>query len=454
MSKDLDIVIFGAAGFTGRRTATRIARNPPTIQGFKWAIASRVEDQKLLEDLLKEIQSTHAPNSGVSIPEIIIANAKSHDELLNFTKRAKVVINAVGPFRYFGLNVATACVEGRADYVDCCGEPEFYDRVFLNCNKAARENGVTIVHASGWDSVPADLGVLACKLEFAKRGGVCNAVEMFHSLQYGPLGFALNYATYESAVQGFAHRKELGKLRKALSGVRPNLPRLGEKLKINSTPGHFDKRIGLACMVFPGSDASCVKMGQQVVQMNREAGSASQALAGIPAVEFSAYLAAWTRTVYQVVGYAAFDSILASYTWGRKLLLDYPYLFTQGIFSKTRPPNEKMIHDTSFTSTFLANGYSDPAAVKTAGKVNKPNMFVKMSVTGPEPAYVFTPIALACSAYTLLEQKSSIPAGVNSPASAFADTAIFDRFRGFGIKWSIHEVKTTHVPETFVGARL
>ena len=196
-----DTLPFSPIGFTGRRTATRIARNPPRNPNFKWAIASRIEDKPLLEGLLEEIAKDLAPTSKISLPEIIIANAKNHNELMSFTTRAKVVINTVGPFRYFGVNVVKACVEGGAHYIDCCGEPEFYERCYLECSKSSRENNVVVVHAAGWDSVPADLGVLACKLEFAKRGGVCNAVEMYHTLEHGPLGFSLNYATYASAVR-------------------------------------------------------------------------------------------------------------------------------------------------------------------------------------------------------------------------------------------------------------
>lgn len=54
--KDLDIVLFGATGYTGRLAAEHIAKSFPT--SLKWAIAGRSKSSlELLAIKLKEISS-------------------------------------------------------------------------------------------------------------------------------------------------------------------------------------------------------------------------------------------------------------------------------------------------------------------------------------------------------------------------------------------------------------
>lgn len=35
----------------------------------------------------------------------------------------RLVLNCVGPYRYWGQPVVAACVEAGTDYLDVCGEP-------------------------------------------------------------------------------------------------------------------------------------------------------------------------------------------------------------------------------------------------------------------------------------------------------------------------------------------
>jgi short subunit dehydrogenase-like uncharacterized protein len=39
-------------------------------------------------------------------------------------KRAKVVVNCVGPYRHWGEQVVKACIENGAHHVDVSGEPQ------------------------------------------------------------------------------------------------------------------------------------------------------------------------------------------------------------------------------------------------------------------------------------------------------------------------------------------
>lgn len=75
-------------------------------------------------------------------------------------KEGRVVLNCVGPYRFSGRQVVDACIEAGTNCVDVSGEPEFLESVQLNCNEQAEKKGVYIVGACGFDSIPADLGVV------------------------------------------------------------------------------------------------------------------------------------------------------------------------------------------------------------------------------------------------------------------------------------------------------
>ena len=74
--------------------------------------------------------------------------------------------------RFFGEPVVEACVEGGAHHVDISGEPQYLEKMQLKYHQVtmdvirhlrkslqkALENGVYVVGACGFDSIPADMG--------------------------------------------------------------------------------------------------------------------------------------------------------------------------------------------------------------------------------------------------------------------------------------------------------
>lgn len=64
----------------------------------------------------------------------------------------------MGPYVWYGAPLVAACAAAGTDYLDLTGEPEFVDRMYVEHDARARESGARIVHACGFDSVPADLG--------------------------------------------------------------------------------------------------------------------------------------------------------------------------------------------------------------------------------------------------------------------------------------------------------
>ncbi len=54
---------------------------------------------------------------------MLVADVSDEGSLLAMARSAAVVLNCVGPFRYWGEPVVAACVGAGTHYLDICGEP-------------------------------------------------------------------------------------------------------------------------------------------------------------------------------------------------------------------------------------------------------------------------------------------------------------------------------------------
>jgi len=149
--RELDLVIFGATGFTGRLTAEYLARHAP--DGLRWGLAGRNESK--LEGVREHLTTVDAGLAGLPLLRADVADDVSLKDVAN---RARVVITTVGPYLTYGEPLVAACAEAGTDYVDLTGEPEFVDRMYVAHHATARQTGARIVHACGFDSIPHDLG--------------------------------------------------------------------------------------------------------------------------------------------------------------------------------------------------------------------------------------------------------------------------------------------------------
>ncbi|MBS9372363.1 saccharopine dehydrogenase family protein [Rhodococcus sp. B50] len=148
VSRDLDIVVYGATGFVGRLTAAYLAENLPTGVAVGLAGRSRTKLEKLASDLGTDWR-------------LIEANADDPDSLTALAESTRVVITTVGPYAVYGLPLVQACAEAGTDYVDLTGEVLFHRESIDRFDDVARRTGARIVHSCGFDSVPSDLGVHA-----------------------------------------------------------------------------------------------------------------------------------------------------------------------------------------------------------------------------------------------------------------------------------------------------
>ncbi|RSS82976.1 trans-acting enoyl reductase family protein [Streptomyces sp. WAC06614] len=146
-----DVVLFGATGFVGALTAEYLAAHAPA--GTRWALAGR--DRSKLERLRERLAETDPECAKLPLEVVDAADPAGVRELAAATR---VLATTVGPYVLYGTELVAACAAAGTDYVDLTGEPEFVDRVYVEHDARARETGARLVHACGFDSIPADLG--------------------------------------------------------------------------------------------------------------------------------------------------------------------------------------------------------------------------------------------------------------------------------------------------------
>lgn len=418
--KKLDLVIFGASGFTGKYAAEE-AFKLSKEKNFTWGIAGRSAAK--LQKVLKDISE----NTGADLSEvpIIEADVKDFESLLRLASRARVIVNCVGPYRFYGEPVVKACIESGAHQVDVTGEPQYMERMQLDYNKPAAEKGVYIISACGFDSIPADMGVVFLQDKF---GGDVNSVESYlESKVEGPAkGASIHYTTWESAVHGVANSAELRLLRRKLFPNR--LPRFSPRMERRILP-HTKTGVNGWCLPFPGSDRTVVSRSQRYFYEHEKQRP----------IQFEAYAVFPSLIVsFLVIMVAFLFGILTRFKLGVKLLLDHPKLFSCGFVSH-EGPTEEMMKNTHFKFTFFAEGWKEKLAEPADQHAEPMNKKVTAQVKGQNPGYGATCTALILSALTILKDHDKMPfsGGVLTPGAAFAKTSLIEELNKHGLTFEI-----------------
>ena len=146
--RELDLVLMGATGFTGRLVATHLARHAPGTHRI--GIAGRSISR------LREVRDQLGARA--SQWELIEVDSSDNDRLRQMAARTRAIGSTAGPFDAIGLPLVHACVAEATDYADITGETTFIRQSIDLANERAVANGTRIVHACGFDSVPSDLG--------------------------------------------------------------------------------------------------------------------------------------------------------------------------------------------------------------------------------------------------------------------------------------------------------
>ena len=148
-ARDLDLVLFGATGFTGGLTADYLAAHAP--DGLRWAIAGRNADK--LEAVRRRLgvdgrrRRCWSPTRPTSPPCRDVARRAArrhhHDRPLPRVRRARSSPPAPRPAPTTSTSPAS-----RSSSTGCTSTH----------HQTAVRTGARIVHACGFDSIPHDLG--------------------------------------------------------------------------------------------------------------------------------------------------------------------------------------------------------------------------------------------------------------------------------------------------------
>ena len=174
MQKDIDIIIYGATGFTGKLCVKYFQSLDTTVT---WAMAGR--NLIKLEKVAKENQTN---------VEILIADSDDEKALDNLTSRARVILSTTGPFHRYGSKLVASCIKNHTHYVDITGENFWVKGLIEKHHKEASAKGIRIIPSCGFDSIPSDLRTFFAAKALSQP---IKRIESFHSYQGGASGGTL-----------------------------------------------------------------------------------------------------------------------------------------------------------------------------------------------------------------------------------------------------------------------
>ena len=174
MEKDIDIIIYGATGFTGKLCVKYFQSLNTTVT---WAMAGRnlIKLQKVAEDHQAKV-------------EILLADSDDESALDNLTSRARVILSTTGPFHRYGSKLVASCIKNNAHYVDITGENFWVKGLIDKHHAEASAKGIRIIPSCGFDSIPSDLGAFFSAQAVGKP---IKRIESFHSYEGGASGGTL-----------------------------------------------------------------------------------------------------------------------------------------------------------------------------------------------------------------------------------------------------------------------
>ena len=443
-SRSLDIIIHGATGFTGRRVVLHLAENHPSLN---IAICGRSATK--LNKLASELQWDESKSSS---SVFVVPDALSEEGTTSICaafSKAKIVIACAGPYRQCGLPILAAAIESRCDYLDLCGEPQFFDEALVAYDQKAREYGLLVIHAAAFDCVPAELGAALAERELINRFSCkCSGIEIIHTMQN--VGSA-NATTFHAAVDGF-YAASSGELSVSRNKVKEHFPEFDETSppprpgvwpkipeQLGLLPG-YNKKLGLRMMKFVGADASAIRSSWRYLRSRVPNHPRKGTSIPEPRLSVNIGMDANDKlSSLKVMAYGATFATLARWKWGCNMLHSYPEAFSGGVFT-SKGPSEEELRNGRFTTYVTAYG---PEYTSDLGNSQ---LAVHVKVSGPEPGYVATPALIVSLALTVLHAgrstngkvNLSFENGVTLPGALFGDCDIvYDYMRKEGVAFDV-----------------
>ncbi|KAG7306511.1 hypothetical protein JYU34_009150 [Plutella xylostella] len=418
----LDLLVFGATGFSGKIVVENIIRicRDPQYSDLTWGLAGRSLEK--LQAVLQELKDADTDLSSIPLLEADVSDPGS---LLAAAGRTRVLLNCTGPYTLLGAPVVRACIAARTHYVDITAELHFMLQTYRSFDSAAREAGVLVVPACGFGSVPAALGLLHLEHEFQ---GTLHSAHCYTALDIakrlllpGPGKTLVHYGTWASLVHELKNYREYSRLK------RETFPEDVYEPALEPKRSFFHKHKGKCWFPYPGPDQDVIEMSQRHLHEHRKK----------PAVRCSIYttMPAFYHLLLLIPAFMFYYhmSFLACF---RYLLMKYPRLFTLGYMSH-KGPSKRNRNDTKFSFVFTGKGWTEKPKADENKKVEPFNKTVCVKVSGVD-AYATTAVAMVLSAITVLKDQDKMPKGGVVPlGAAFFDTSLVERLNHYGLKFEV-----------------
>jgi short subunit dehydrogenase-like uncharacterized protein len=170
-SREFDVIVWGASGFTGALVAEYLAEQYGVGGELRWALAGRNMPK------LERVRSGLAAGKDVANLPTLIADSFDLSSLRQLAERTRVICSTVGPYALYGSKLVAACVSTGTHYCDLSGEVHWIRQMIDAHHTSAGHTGARIVHACGFDSIPSDMGVYWLQREMWQRHKLrCRAV--------------------------------------------------------------------------------------------------------------------------------------------------------------------------------------------------------------------------------------------------------------------------------------
>lgn len=381
--RPFEIAVLGATGFTGGKVAEYLARNAPA--DLRWAIAGR--NAPKLAQVKARLCAIDPRCERVATLEASVDDSAS---LARLAESTEVLITTVGPFIQYGEPVVRACVEQGTDYIDSTGEPNFVELVRARFADEAARRKLRLVSCCGFDSIPADLGVLFTVLQLPGD-------QSLRVRGYLQLDAAFSGGTERSAILALVPPE------RAPAGP----PSAGAGRRVRLEPGKVShqKRLGGWAAPVPTVDASIVLR--------------SAASIGRYGPDFS--------YGHYVLHRSLLALIAAAWVFGGLALLvrfaPLRAFFLKLVKKSGEGPSEEKMAKSWFKLRFVA---------ECGGKT------LQTEVSGGDPGYGETSKMLAESALCLCRDRARLPerSGALTPAEAMGEP-LLERLQRAGLKFAV-----------------
>lgn len=173
-SREFEIVVWGASGFTGKLTAEYLLGRYGASGKLRWALAGRNRSK------LESVRNDIAKETGTDADALPILVGDGDDEafLRELAQRTDVICTTVGPYAKYGSKLVAACAATGTAYCDLTGEVHWMQRMIEAHEDAAKQSGARIVFNCGFDCIPSDIGAFFLQREMQQRHGVpCSRIQ-------------------------------------------------------------------------------------------------------------------------------------------------------------------------------------------------------------------------------------------------------------------------------------